>query len=65
MADENPLKKFVDERGWLTELWRTDNVEASIRPVMTYVSQLVKRGVARFNHGFYNIKAEARPYWED
>ena len=33
--------------------------------VMTYVSQLVKRGVARFNHGFYNIKAEARPYWED
>ena len=44
-----PLKKFVDERGWLTELWRTDNVDPAIRPVMTYVSQ-TKPGVVRGPH---------------
>jgi len=43
------LKKFVDERGWLTELWRTDKVDDSIRPVMTYVSQ-TEPGVARGPH---------------
>lgn len=44
-----PLKKFVDERGWLTELWRTDNVTESVRPVMTYVSQ-TEPGVVRGPH---------------
>ncbi len=44
-----PLKKFVDERGWLTELWRTDNVSAEHRPVMTYVSQ-TEPGVTRGPH---------------
>lgn len=44
-----PLKKFVDDRGWLTELWRTDNVDAAIRPVMTYVSQ-TEPGVVRGPH---------------
>jgi len=44
-----PLKKFVDERGWLAELWRTDNVDDSIRPVMTYVSQ-TEPGVVRGPH---------------
>ena len=44
-----PLKKFVDERGWLAELWRTDNVDDSIRPVMTYISQ-TEPGVARGPH---------------
>ncbi|MEZ4460498.1 MAG: dTDP-4-dehydrorhamnose 3,5-epimerase family protein [bacterium] len=34
-----PLRKFVDDRGWLAELWRTDNVEEQYRPVMTYISQ--------------------------
>lgn len=44
-----PLKKFVDDRGWLTELWRTDNVDEAIRPVMTYVSQ-TEPGVVRGPH---------------
>ena len=44
-----PLKKFVDERGWLCELWRTDNVAADARPVMTYISQ-TEPGVVRGPH---------------
>lgn len=44
-----PLKKHVDERGWLTELWRTDQVPENIRPVMTYVSQ-TEPGVVRGPH---------------
>lgn len=44
-----PIKKFVDERGWLAELWRTDNVPDSIRPVMTYISQ-TEPGVVRGPH---------------
>ena len=44
-----PLKKFVDDRGWLTELWRTDNVSEAQRPVMTYLSQ-TEPGIARGPH---------------
>lgn len=44
-----PLKKFVDERGWLLEVWRTDQLEDSLRPVMTYVSQ-TEPGVTRGPH---------------
>jgi dTDP-4-dehydrorhamnose 3,5-epimerase len=44
-----PIKKFVDDRGWLAELWRTDNVDDKIRPVMTYVSQ-TEPGVVRGPH---------------
>ncbi len=44
-----PIKKFCDERGWLAELWRTDNVEPAIRPVMTYISQ-TEPGVVRGPH---------------
>jgi len=44
-----PLKKHVDERGWLTELWRTDQVADPLRPVMTYVSQ-TEPGVVRGPH---------------
>jgi dTDP-4-dehydrorhamnose 3,5-epimerase len=43
------IRKFVDDRGWLAELWRTDNVEASQRPVMTYISQ-TEPGVIRGPH---------------
>jgi dTDP-4-dehydrorhamnose 3,5-epimerase len=32
------LRKFVDERGWLTEIFRHDEVEAEFYPVMAYVS---------------------------
>ncbi|MEO0117340.1 MAG: dTDP-4-dehydrorhamnose 3,5-epimerase family protein [candidate division WOR-3 bacterium] len=32
------LKKNSDERGWLTELFRQDEMEEGIYPVMSYVS---------------------------
>ncbi len=44
-----PLKKWEDERGWLSELWRTDNLDPSEYPVMTYVS-MTKPGVVRGPH---------------
>jgi dTDP-4-dehydrorhamnose 3,5-epimerase len=44
-----PLKKFVDERGWLSELWRTDNLQGAQRPVMTYISS-TEPGVVRGPH---------------
>ncbi len=44
-----PLPKFIDERGWLSELWRTDNVSEQVRPVMTYVSKTYP-GVVRGPH---------------
>jgi len=44
-----PLKKFEDERGWLTEIWRRDEIEAKETPVMTYIS-MTKPGVARGPH---------------
>ena len=47
--ERRPLRKFVDERGWLSELWRTDQVDEKIRPVMTYVSQ-TEPGVVRGPH---------------
>lgn len=44
-----PLKKWEDQRGWLSELWRTDEIAAEEIPVMTYVS-LTKPGVVRGPH---------------
>ena len=32
------LRKFVDERGWLAELFRHDELAAETHPAMTYVS---------------------------
>ena len=32
------LRKFVDERGWLAELFRDDEVAEGFRPAMAYVS---------------------------
>ena len=32
------LRKFVDERGWLAELFRDDEIEAEFRPAMAYIS---------------------------
>jgi dTDP-4-dehydrorhamnose 3,5-epimerase len=43
------LRKFVDERGWLTEIFREDELEEKYFPVMTYVSQS-NPGVARGPH---------------
>jgi dTDP-4-dehydrorhamnose 3,5-epimerase len=33
-----PLLKFVDERGWLAELFRCDNLEKEFYPAMAYIS---------------------------
>lgn len=43
------LKKFVDERGWLCELFRQDEIPGEIYPVMSYVS-LTQPGVTRGPH---------------
>lgn len=42
-----PIKKFVDERGWLAELFRHDEIEQDFYPAMAYISvtePLVQRG---------------------
>ncbi len=42
-----PLRKFVDERGWLAELFRHDEIEKEFYPAMAYISltePLVQRG---------------------
>lgn len=41
------LQKFEDERGWLSEIWRTDELEYN--PVMGYVS-FSRQGVVRGPH---------------
>ncbi|PIR73675.1 MAG: dTDP-4-dehydrorhamnose 3,5-epimerase [Candidatus Moranbacteria bacterium CG10_big_fil_rev_8_21_14_0_10_35_21] len=41
------LEKFSDQRGWLTELFRTD--ELDYQPVMSYVS-VTKPGIIRGPH---------------
>jgi dTDP-4-dehydrorhamnose 3,5-epimerase len=33
-----PLKKFVDERGWLAELFRHDELREEFYPAMAYIS---------------------------
>lgn len=33
-----PLKLFEDGRGWLTEIFRKDELQADIMPIMSYVS---------------------------
>ena len=44
-----PLKKFHDQRGWLCELFRKDEVAEEHFPVMGYVS-LTQPGVPRGPH---------------
>lgn len=44
-----PLKKYVDERGWLAELFRHDDLDAEFHPVMSYVS-VAEPGVRRGPH---------------
>lgn len=42
-----PLKKHVDERGWLAELFRQDEIAEEFYPVMAYISitePLMQRG---------------------
>lgn len=44
-----PLKKFVDERGYLAELFRHDELEAEFYPTMAYIS-FTEPGVQRGPH---------------
>jgi dTDP-4-dehydrorhamnose 3,5-epimerase len=42
-----PLKKFTDERGWLAELFRHDDLQEEFYPAMAYISMTepnVQRG---------------------
>ncbi|MBE7517404.1 MAG: dTDP-4-dehydrorhamnose 3,5-epimerase family protein [Chloracidobacterium sp.] len=44
-----PLKRYTDERGWLTELFRNDEIAEEFHPAMSYIS-FTKPGVARGPH---------------
>ncbi len=43
------LSKFIDERGWLSELFRGDELGKEFMPAMSYVS-MTQAGVARGPH---------------
>ncbi|MBX3281828.1 MAG: dTDP-4-dehydrorhamnose 3,5-epimerase family protein [Acidobacteria bacterium] len=43
------LKKYTDDRGWLAELFRHDELDAEFYPAMSYIS-FTKPGVARGPH---------------
>lgn len=43
------LNRYSDERGWLMEVFRDDELAEDLLPVMTYVS-MTKPGVARGPH---------------
>jgi len=43
------LKKFFDKRGWLTELFRKDELEEEFLPAMAYISS-TNPGVTRGPH---------------
>lgn len=44
-----PFRKFVDERGWLAEIFRDDELAAEYRPAMSYISVTLP-GVLRGPH---------------
>lgn len=44
-----PLKRFSDSRGWLTEVYREDELATGQHPVMAYISETLP-GVARGPH---------------
>lgn len=44
-----PLKKHLDDRGWLSELFRRDDLEGVMTPVMAYISMTLP-GVVRGPH---------------
>src|SRR5205814_9687530 len=43
------LRKFTDSRGWLTELFRRDDVAPEFSPAMAYISSSLP-GVTRGTH---------------
>jgi dTDP-4-dehydrorhamnose 3,5-epimerase len=44
-----PLRKYRDDRGWLCELFRHDELPAEFHPAMAYIS-MTEPGVARGPH---------------
>ena len=44
-----PIKRFNDDRGWLAELFRHDDIAAEYHPVMSYLS-FTRPGVQRGPH---------------
>lgn len=44
-----PIKKFVDERGWLAELFRHDEIAEEFYPAMAYIS-VTEPGIQRGPH---------------
>lgn len=44
-----PLKHYHDDRGWLCELFRHDEIPAEFHPVMAYIS-MTQPGIARGPH---------------
>jgi dTDP-4-dehydrorhamnose 3,5-epimerase len=44
-----PLVKFIDERGWLSELFRADETDRELMPAMAYIS-MTQPGIARGPH---------------
>ena len=44
-----PLRKHQDSRGWLSEIFRTDELDADLMPVMSYVSETLP-GATRGPH---------------
>lgn len=44
-----PLSKYLDERGWLSEMFRMDELTGLMTPVMAYLSMTMP-GVARGPH---------------
>lgn len=44
-----PLAKYLDERGWLAELFRSDEIDPDFMPAMAYIS-MTRPGIARGPH---------------
>jgi len=67
-----PLARFADARGWLLELFRTDELSESLSPAMAYLS-MTKPGIARGPHehvhqtdGFAFVNGHYEVYlWEN
>lgn len=67
-----PLSKHADQRGWLTELFRIDELPDGFRPAMSYLS-VTHPGIARGPHehvaqtdGFAFLDGRYRLYlWEN
>lgn len=48
-CEVRPLRKFADDRGWLGEFFRSDELDESLFPAMGYLS-MTRSGVARGPH---------------